>query len=67
MYFPAQLKSKERKYKYIKKRIDKFNTILENQIKEKACAKRRQKNNRQQREACRRFMVHPTGFEPVAF
>ena len=25
------------------------------------------KNNRQQREACRRFMVHPTGFEPVAF
>ena len=36
------------------------------QYQEKFSSKR-QKKNRQRREARQRFVVHPTGFEPVAF
>ena len=35
IYFPNKLKSKSKKYQYIKSKSEKFNTILENQIKEK--------------------------------
>ena len=35
IYFPNKLKSKSKKYQYIKSKPEKFNTILENQIKEK--------------------------------
>lgn len=35
MYFPSFLKSKSKKYDYIKKRIDKFDSVLADQIKEK--------------------------------
>lgn len=35
IYFPKELKSKRKKYKYIKGNIEKFNTIISNQIKEK--------------------------------
>ena len=35
VYFPAQLKSKSKKYKYIKSKVDKFDSILSDQIKEK--------------------------------
>lgn len=34
MFFPSKIKSKDKKYKYIKKNIDKFENILNNQIKE---------------------------------
>ena len=34
-YFPTYMKSKDKRYKYIKKNIEKFNNILENQSKEK--------------------------------
>lgn len=34
-YFPASIKSKDKRYKYIKKNMDKFNHILVNQLKEK--------------------------------
>lgn len=34
-YFPTHIKSKDKRYKYIKKNIPKFNNILENQLKEK--------------------------------
>lgn len=34
-YFPTHIKSKDKRYKYIKKNKDKFNNILENQLKEK--------------------------------
>ena len=37
------------------------------QYKKKACANAGKKKNRQRREARQRFVVHPTGFEPVAF
>lgn len=35
MFFPNYIKSKDKKYKFIKKNIIKFNRILENQLKEK--------------------------------
>lgn len=35
MFIPNKIKSMDKKYKYIKNNIDKFNSILENQIKEK--------------------------------
>ena len=35
MFFPTYIKSKDKKYKYIKKNVGKFNNILINQIKEK--------------------------------
>lgn len=34
-YFPTFMKSKDKRYKYIKKNMTKFNNILENQLKEK--------------------------------
>lgn len=34
-YFPAHIKSKDKRYKYIKKNPEKFNNILKNQLKEK--------------------------------
>lgn len=35
MFIPSYIKTQDKKYKYIKKNITKFNNILENQIKEK--------------------------------
>lgn len=35
MFFPDYIKSKDKKYKYIKKNVEKFNNILTNQINEK--------------------------------
>ena len=35
MFFPNYIKSKDKKYKYIKKHVDKFEKILVNQIQEK--------------------------------
>lgn len=35
MFIPSTIKSKDKKYKYIKKNIEKFENILQNQIKEK--------------------------------
>ena len=40
-YFPAHIKSKDKRYKYIKKNPNKFNHILENQTKEKDLLKLR--------------------------
>lgn len=40
-YFPTFMKSKDKRYKYIKKNINKFNNILENQLKEKDSLKLR--------------------------
>lgn len=40
-YFPTNIKSKDKRYKYIKKNLGKFNNILENQIKEKDLLKLR--------------------------
>lgn len=35
MFIPTHIRTKDKKYKYIKKNVAKFNNILENQIKEK--------------------------------
>lgn len=40
-YFPTHIKSKDKRYKYIKKNLTKFNNILENQTKEKDLLKLR--------------------------
>lgn len=40
-YFPTHIKSKDKRYKYIKKHTEKFNNILENQLKEKDTLKLR--------------------------
>lgn len=40
-FFPTHIKSKDKRYKYIKKNIQKFNNILENQLKEKDLLKLR--------------------------
>lgn len=40
-YFPKMIKSKDKKYKYIKNNIQKFNNILNNQLKEKDLLKLR--------------------------
>lgn len=40
-YFPTYIKSKDKRYKYIKKHTEKFNNILENQLKEKDTLKLR--------------------------
>ena len=40
-YFPTNIKSKDKRYKYIKKNLQKFNNILENQTKEKDLLKLR--------------------------
>ncbi len=40
-YFPTHIKSKDKRYKYIKKNLEKFNHILENQTKEKYLLKLR--------------------------
>lgn len=40
-YFPTYLKSQDKKYKYIKNNKEKFNNILENQLKEKDTLKLR--------------------------
>lgn len=34
-FFPTHIKSKDKRYKYIKKNVQKFNNILDNQLKEK--------------------------------
>ena len=41
LYFPKEIKSKNKKYKYIKSHIEKFNNVLENEIKEKDVIKYR--------------------------
>lgn len=35
MFIPEKIVSKDKKYKYLKKNVDRFNNILKNQIKEK--------------------------------
>jgi len=40
-YFPTHIKSKSKRYKYIKKNIKKFNNIIDNQTKEKDLLKLR--------------------------
>ena len=40
-YFPTNMKSKDKRYKYIKKNTQKFNNILENQLQEKDLLKLR--------------------------
>ena len=40
-YFPTHIKSREKRYKYMKNHIEKFNNILENQLKNKNSIKLR--------------------------